>query len=1391
MLFSYQDQLLFLPLCLRRSPSAFVWLVLTMFKKLSLSLLLCGWFLSVNGFTSNDTLKSYRELGNPYILDPAPEVQGRAPQNFFIWQSSKKIIYIGNQGHLLEYDGTTWKKTDMHGERIVGMEGDHSDTIYAATDYNFGYFNPDASRQLVFTSLLELLPADYRENLKMKSCFVGQDGVYFIARRFILFRSHTGQIKIQPAQTDIKRAFKIGNDFYALQEGIGLTRISANEQIRVPGSEFLSGENVIGIFKQEDGSLLMCTQVGKFYRYDGASFRPVFSIDTKHEINYRCYQPVVQLPDGRFAFAMRTQGILLFDKTGAHIASINKSTGLRHNLVNALLVDQDGSLWAALDNGVNRIEVSSPFTFLDERAGLESAVLRIVRHKGTLHFGTMTGLYRHRSGRPDFIAKLQEDFNASVWDLYSDDQVLLAATTFGLYLVTDDKLLLLTHKDHYCRSILRSRKYKDIFYVSSLTGIFVIKRIAEKKWEVIKEINFSNSFIDELNEDANGDVWGSAYNGGYYRIIQPADENHPDVEPIVKAYDLSHGLQIMSSNHIFKVKGTLLFGSGNKLLQYDEQRNRFVEQHIIKDKKGIFTRQVIRMNEDGNGNIYIDLSFEDKNRIVILDKTGEPISRPYFSRLENITLFDILLDQDSICWIGGPAGITRVDLRLLKRDRMPSFETMVRGVILNRDSVLFGGYDTTAYRIVLPYQQSNMLRFEFGAPSFDQPAETQFQYFLEGYDDDWSDWSAAEGRKDYTNLREGRYRIHVRAKNIYNVTGKEATLEVTILPPWYRTWWAYLLYSLAAVFVVRAIVQWRLRQLSREKNILEQIVSDRTKELAHKNVQLEEQAQELLTLDTLKSRFFANISHEFRTPLTLILGPLEQYFASRGEKMPGEAALSMMYRNSKRLHQLIDQLLYITKLESGYTRLIVVQDDIHHFIKTILSGFDALADQKKITYHYSIPEGTSSLFFDADKLEKILYNLLSNAFKFTREDGAITVTLACSPDGRVFTSPGDPAAQWIQITVQDSGIGIPEAGLPKIFDRFYQVDASDTSEFSGTGIGLSLVKELVKLYGGTIGVTSKMGEGSCFTVTLPVSKYSLPQHEVTDNTSFSRTVIDPDLLPPTEEYDVDEEIPEEENPDGKITVLIAEDNPDMRQYIQHNLNDLYNCVTAVNGREGMEKAITLIPDLIIADVMMPEMNGLELCHHLKTDERTSHIPVIMLTAKADLSSRIEGLKTGADDYLSKPFDVEELKLRIRNLIARRDKLRERYRKEVRIEPSGVTATSLEEIFLAKIVAIVEDNLAEPDFNVDDFAAKAGISRAQLHRKLKALTGQSSGDFIRSFRLKRAAQLLEKNSDFIAQIGYQVGFSDQSYFTKCFRKQFGMSPSVYISQKSAAGTEVRL
>jgi|GEM_PF-616597 len=519
--------------------------------------------------------------------------------------------------------------------------------------------------------------------------------------------------------------------------------------------------------------------------------------------------------------------------------------------------------------------------------------------------------------------------------------------------------------------------------------------------------------------------------------------------------------------------------------------------------------------------------------------------------------------------------------------------------------------------------------------------------------------------------------------------------------------------------------------------------------------------QEMQKLNQLKSNFFANITHEFRTPLTLIIGPLEQKLSGI---LPDEErqTTERMLRHAQRLLRLINQLLDFAKLEQQPLQLSVQPGNLTHFLQSLFASFEWQANQQQIDYQVHWPSQEIKGYFDADKLDKIIYNLLSNAFKFTPSQGEVFVTV---------TERG----KQLEVQVKNSGQGIAPDQLPHIFERFYQAKQTENSLLGGTGIGLALTKELGTIHRGTITVESVPDQETVFTVSIPIDKADYKQTEGSlQDVSFPD--FEPTYQPKPEKSRV-----EPENDFDLPKLLLVEDHQDLRTYLREQTASAYRMVEAVDGVEGWEAALAHSPDLIICDWMMPRLDGRTLCKRLKADVRTSHIPVIMLTARADQASRLAGLETGADAYLVKPFNPEELRLRIRKLVEQRMQLQSHFQQELIVSPQEIKVNSTDERFLQQAVAVIESQLANTNYSVAEWQQELNLSRMHLHRKLKALTGQSATEFIRTYRLKRAAQLLVQRADNVSQVAYQVGFGSLSYFTSSFKAQFGCTPSEYAEK----------
>ena len=589
----------------------------------------------------------------------------------------------------------------------------------------------------------------------------------------------------------------------------------------------------------------------------------------------------------------------------------------------------------------------------------------------------------------------------------------------------------------------------------------------------------------------------------------------------------------------------------------------------------------------------------------------------------------------------------------------------------------------------------------------------------------------------------------------------------------------------------QALAAWQQRDEAQQR--ASQALSQRARELQQAYSKLEASLRttgRLQELDELKTRFFTNISHELRTPLTLILGPLTELMVSPIAPDPGALGeqVGLMHRHASRLLVLINQLLDIARLEAGQLRRHARPTNLGAFVRNSVAAFDSLAASRGVRLWAVVPEAPLVASIDHDQLEKVLTNLLGNALKFTPAGGKVQVSLLAD------------AAQAV-LTVADTGPGIPAAHLPLIFERFYQVDDSPGRRHAGSGIGLALVKELVALHGGTVAVHSTEGMGTTFVVHLPTGIEALHMHseapppaDLPDGAA-SRAGAGLDQSAPVPAWGRELAAPAAENVlraaksaissedaahDDRPLILVVDDHADMRGYLTSCLSTDFRVVTAEEGEAGLAVIAETLPDLVVSDLMMPGLDGLALCQRLKTDERTSHIPVVLLTARTSDDSRLAGLALGADDYLTKPFHPEELRVRVRNLLRQRAQLRQRFAREITLQPRDIAITSADEAFLTRALAVVEQELANPAFDVEHFAAALHLSRIQLYRKLKALTDQAPTDFVRTLRLRRAAQLLAAHAGNVADVAYQVGFNNLSYFSKCFREQFGHVPSEHAA-----------
>lgn len=718
-------------------------------------------------------------------------------------------------------------------------------------------------------------------------------------------------------------------------------------------------------------------------------------------------------------------------------------------------------------------------------------------------------------------------------------------------------------------------------------------------------------------------------------------------------------------------------------------------------------------------------------------------------------------------------------------------------------------------QVSLSYKD-NVVTIEFTALDYFHSRKVKYAYQLEGVDPGWVEVNSDQRMATYTNLDGGRYTFRVKATNSDGAwSGYEKSLELQVRPPfWERTWFLVLL-LLTFMVGVFFYIRHHTRRLMLEKLRLEKMVRERTRRIEEQNEHMKQQAdalkdanmsllkrgeliegqkkqleeknseivlqrdrlmelnQEIESINQNRLKFFTNISHEFRTPLTLIISPVERILKEMHLPALAHELLSSVQRNARRLNLLIDQLLLFRKIETGNLTVRIGQGDFSAFIKDIFQSFEVLASQRKISYSLKNELDSTPRWYDGEKLENILYNLLSNAFKYTPEGGSIDLEV----DEQILMKDAQEVPS-IRISVRDSGIGIDDSQTDKIFNRFYRSDQG--SAIKGSGIGLSLARELTEALNGTITCSKNHDQGSCFSITIPCRQEDFPGAEINEIQTFDSAGLDSkvqvvlDHLSDEDNFMADETGQNHQDP----LVLVVEDNKELALFLSNSLSGSYQVLTAGDGKAGYELARKYSPDLIISDVMMPVMDGIEMCRQIKNNLYTSHIPVILLSARALIEDQLEGFQTGADDYVSKPFNLDLLKAKAHNIIESRKKMRSLFasREEVAV-PEG-KGDSLDDKFLAKAYTILETACSNPDFSVELFSDQMFVSRSLLYKKLKALVDLSPNDFITVYRLKKALPLLASREMSINEVAYSVGFNDPKYFSRVFKKFYKKKPSEY-------------
>jgi signal transduction histidine kinase/DNA-binding response OmpR family regulator len=934
-----------------------------------------------------------------------------------------------------------------------------------------------------------------------------------------------------------------------------------------------------------------------------------------------------------------------------------------------------------------------------------------------------------------------------------------------------------------------------------------------------------------LRFDPEGHLWVGTEEG-LYRL----DEKEPGgITPancsIIRYLKSDEIPGSISGNYIISIYvdrcGIPWFGT------YGNGLNKFVRDSATgRESFVVYTR-----NEGLVNDIVYGILEDDMGRLWLSTDNGLSRFDPVSEEFKNYSLSDGLLNNQFYwsaahrnpqgrLYFGGMKGLLAfVPEKISDRDFQHNL-TITEFKIYNQPVVIGSEYYD---RVVLekPISVTDMLTlsykvrefsFEFSALDYDQTDKIRYAYFLEGFDEEWNYVGTDRRFVSYTTLKGGEYTLHINAALVEgNWSSDPLTLQIRVIPPLWERFWFISSAILILILSVVAYNRYRTIALKQRKQVLELQVRERTQQIEGQKEQLEmqnleiiEQRDKLMDLNKKvqqanqhQMRFFTHMSHEFRTPLTLIISPLEEMIGEMEGKGRLLNRLLLVKRNAKRLLHLVNQLMEVRRIKTGNVQIKAMEFDLVKFLENISQPFSSLARQRNIDYEFSPARKSILTYADREKLEIIFYNLVSNAIKYTPEGGRIHIDISledsstCMDErhdpGIVIVRPkGDIPGKYISIKVIDSGIGIEQEQLKEVFKRFYKAPAGNPNLSLGTGIGLYLTKELVRAHRGYLSVWSAPGKGSEFRFMIPCGKDYLSENEIIGRIErpslANRENLNASVLADSFESAKGSKprIPLTESQklvSIKPLILVVDDDIELCEFISDYLSSEFEVMIAENGAEGLDKAKQYLPDLILSDNMMPVMDGYELCHSLKSELQTSHIPFVLVSARSDEADMVEGLEAGADDYIIKPFELKVLEAKIRTLIETRQKLRTLFSSSLLSDIRKVTTNSVDNKFLKQSIEIVENHLMDSEFGVQSLADHLNISRSLLHKKLTAVVGQSANDFIVSIRLKHSVKLILEGNKKISEIAYLVGFNDPKYFTRCFKKHFGKTPSEYLQEQA--------
>ena len=1168
-------------------------------------------------------------------------------------------------------------------------------------------------------------------------------------------------------------------------EGHGLIcYLPATQEVRIFRYPAINDNYVSAIGEDKYGNLFIGTQKHGLSRYDREQnrFVPV-PYTGSEELSIYC----LTLVDDHLLIGTDGQGLKTYNRMTGKIEdySINSAPlDFSEGKIHAILEDRDKNLWVGLfQKGIVLIpKQENPFEYYGNKSiyynpigqGCVMSIYQDSNHhlwvaadnEGVFELDAEGRRLRHYQpgNNPRSMANtimcMYEDTNGDFW---------LGSYTRGLAKLnrrTGECEYPLPVDNEKIFSIAEDR-HKNLYIATFGSGFYQYNLVTKelKHYESSKDETgdltrneLANDWVNYIFCDSEGMIWLGHYKG--ISCFNPANESFINYRKVNTLVEDRVGY-VVQEDHA----GNIWAGTTDGLYCFNKKTD---ELTCFTVADGLPNNVICGICEDEEHNMWISTymgicKYDAKTGRYINYYAGDGLQGNEF------THGAFYKDEAGKVYFGGINGITYFqpssigsvlkDTKVWITDFSIFNQPVRKNTRSGRHTVIYTSVpDANMFQLA---HYDNTFSIVFSTLQYNNPEQISYQYKIEELSNQWLSTEPGVNRVTYNNLLPGKYTFHVRALSHGNLS-EIRTVKILITPPWYEMWWAYCIYAFLFGLLVLGIVNYILSRMRHRREIMKR-----------------EHAEQL---NEAKLQFFINISHEIRTPMTLIINPLEKLLA---EKKGGEVQKTylMIYRNAQRILRLINQLMDIRKLDKGQMFMKFRETDMVGFIDDVMLTFDYMARKKKIRFSFEHVMPQLKVWVDMNNFDKILMNIFSNAFKYTPEQGEITVTLSTGRD----STRRDPLKEYFEITVTDNGIGLDREKIERIFERFYQIDNDVTKSNFGTGIGLHLSRSLVELHHGIILAENREdAPGSRFIIRIPLGSAHLRTDELED----VEAVITPHtVLVKPEKTDLEEAFEEEEDEESKkagksknrMRILIVEDEEEILSYLKEELEGDYRIMTRKNGREAYDTILADTPDLVISDIMMPEMDGLSLCRKIKQNTNVNHVPVILLTAKSKPEDTMEGMATGADAYMVKPFNTELLKSTIANLIANRKLLKSKFsgaqQQEDKVQK--LSMKSADEILMSKIMKVINENLSNPDLNVEMLAANVGLSRVHVHRKLKELTNLSARDFIKNIRLQQAAALLKEKKLTVSEVAYATGYTNLSHFSSSFKEVHGMSPKEYM------------